>query len=77
MLFRYCDQDGNVTPEMNPNGAVNNIAGIMNREGNCFGMMPHPERASECILGGDQGRILFESLIAAGGGSVCKCGCRG
>lgn len=77
VLFRYCDQDGNVTPEMNPNGAANNIAGIMNRNGNCFGMMPHPERASECILGGDQGRVLFESLIQAGGGSVCKCGCRG
>ena len=76
VLFRYCDQDGNVTDEMNPNGSLNNIAGIMNRQGNCFGMMPHPERASECILGGDQGRILFESLIK-GNGTVPKCGCRG
>jgi len=77
VLFRYCDIDGNVTPEVNPNGTANNIAGIMNREGNCFGMMPHPERASECILGSDQGRVLFESLIKSFGGRTPKCGCRG
>lgn len=63
VLFRYCDADGEVTPEANPNGSANNIAGIMNRDGNCFGMMPHPERASECVLGGSQGIVLFESVI--------------
>lgn len=64
VLFRYCEANGNVTPEANPNGSVNGIAGIMNKNGNCFGMMPHPERCSETSIGNDDGRILFESLIA-------------
>ncbi len=63
ILFRYCEADGRVTAEANPNGSVDNIAGICNRERNVFGMMPHPERASEPLLGNTDGRILFESLL--------------
>lgn len=67
ILFRYVDRKGRVRDEANPNGSVENIAGVMNRAGNCFGMMPHPERASEAILRSEDGRALFESLIATGG----------
>jgi phosphoribosylformylglycinamidine synthase len=63
ILFQYCDEKGNVTSEANPNGALDNIAGISNAKGNVVGLMPHPERASEAILGGDDGRLLFESLL--------------
>lgn len=63
VLFRYCDEAGNVTPEANPNGALRNIAGICNARRNVFGLMPHPERASEEVLGNTDGRGLFESLI--------------
>ena len=63
VLFRYCDSEGNVTPESNPNGAARNIAGICNAQRNVFGMMPHPERASEDVLGNTDGRILFESML--------------
>lgn len=63
ILFRYCSPDGEVTNEYNPNGASRNIAGICNAGRNVFGMMPHPERASEEILGNTDGRILFESLL--------------
>ncbi len=64
VLFRYCDAQGNITEAANPNGALNNIAGICNAQRNVFGMMPHPERASENILGNTDGRILFESLLS-------------
>lgn len=64
ILFEYCDADGNVTEEMNPNGALMNIAGITNKNRNVFGMMPHPERASEDVLGNTDGRAMFESLLA-------------
>ena len=64
VLFRYCTEDGDVTVEANPNGSMGNIAGISNADGNVFGMMPHPERASEGILGGTDGAYLFQSLIA-------------
>ena len=63
MLFRYCDAAGNITPESNPNGAARNIAGICNEQRNVFGMMPHPERASESVLGNTDGLIMFESLL--------------
>jgi len=63
VVFQYCDADGEVTPEANPNGSVENIAGIVNREGNVLGMMPHPERAAEIALGSTDGRLLFESAI--------------
>lgn len=62
VLFRYCDPKGHVTDTSNPNGSLENIAGIMNAAGNVFGMMPHPERASEKMLGSAEGRLLFESL---------------
>ena len=64
ILFRYCSPEGDITPEANPNGAARNIAGICNERRNVFGMMPHPERASEEILGNSDGRGLFESLLA-------------
>ena len=62
IVFRYCDKNGDVTDEANPNGASENIAGIINSEGNVLGMMPHPERASEMILGSEDGRFIFESI---------------
>lgn len=65
VVFRYCDRDGNVTKEANPNGSINNIAGIINAQGNVLGMMPHPERAVEEILGSTDGLKLFESLRVA------------
>ncbi|MCC7302556.1 MAG: phosphoribosylformylglycinamidine synthase subunit PurQ [Bacteroidia bacterium] len=63
ILFRYCDESGNVTPESNPNGSLENIAGVCNEGKNVFGMMPHPERASDPNLGNTDGRFLFESMI--------------
>ncbi|MBO8131574.1 MAG: phosphoribosylformylglycinamidine synthase I [Candidatus Marinimicrobia bacterium] len=63
IVFQYCDSDGNVTDLANPNGSILNIAGILNKEGNVLGMMPHPERASEKILGSDDGLGIFKSLI--------------
>jgi phosphoribosylformylglycinamidine synthase len=65
VVFRYCDPDGNVTPESNPNGSVDGIAGIVSERGNVLGLMPHPERAIEQVLGGTDGRGMFESLKAA------------
>ena len=63
VLFRYCDAQGNVTPESNPNGALDNIAGIINKGRNVFGMMPHPERAWADYLSNTDGRSLFESIL--------------
>jgi phosphoribosylformylglycinamidine synthase len=65
VLFRYCDELGNITPESNPNGALNNIAGVSNATKNVFGMMPHPERASDFELTNTDGRLIFESLLSA------------
>ena len=65
IVFRYCDENGEITKEANPNGAGSNIAGICNREGNVLGMMPHPERACEELLGSDDGREIFRSLTLA------------
>lgn len=65
ILFRYCSADGEVSGEHNPNGSLENIAGIRNAKGNVFGMMPHPERASEALLNNEDGRALFESLLSA------------
>jgi phosphoribosylformylglycinamidine synthase len=64
ILFKYCDENGEITQEANPNGSLDNIAGICNAGKNVFGMMPHPERASESALGNTDGKILFESLIS-------------
>lgn len=62
VLFRYCDEKGRATDKTNPNGSVENIAGITNRRGNILGMMPHPERASEAILGSEDGKVIFDSV---------------
>ena len=62
ILVRYCDRNGNTSDEANRNGSARNIAGIMNREGNVFGLMPHPEAASEAILGSVDGLMIFRSM---------------
>ena len=67
VVFRYCDGDGRPSAAANPNGSLANIAGICNRAGNVLGMMPHPERAAEAVLGSTDGLPLFESLIRAVG----------
>lgn len=64
VLFRYCDKNGSVSAEANPNGALENIAGICNVGRNVFGMMPHPERAADAELGNEDGKRLFESILA-------------
>jgi len=64
VVLRYCDEEGNITSQANPNGSVNNIAGVCNREGNVFGLMSHPERACEDLLGYRDGIILWHSLLA-------------
>jgi len=64
VVFRYCDARGRVTPSANPNGSVAAIAGVANAAGNVVGLMPHPERASEVLLGSTDGRRLFESVVA-------------
>jgi len=63
VVFRYCDAAGNVTPEANPNGSARNIAGIVNERGNVIGLMPHPERCAESVLGTDDGALLFRSVL--------------
>ena len=63
VLFRYCDPTGAATPEANPNGSAHNIAGIINEGGNVLGMMPHPERSCETLLGSSDGNLIFQSII--------------
>jgi phosphoribosylformylglycinamidine synthase I len=65
ILLRYCDADGALTEAANPNGSLENIAGVANEAGNVMGLMPHPERACEAVLGSDDGRKLFESVVAS------------
>src|SRR5215467_3904832 len=65
VVFRYADAAGQVTPEANPNGSLNNIAGIVNRKRNVLGMMPHPDRSYENILGSADGKLIFESMVNA------------
>ncbi|HEY9816697.1 MAG TPA: phosphoribosylformylglycinamidine synthase subunit PurQ [Candidatus Obscuribacterales bacterium] len=64
VLFRYCNSAGELTPEANPNGSLNHIAGICNRQGNVLGMMPHPERAADAMLGSTDGMHLFQGLLS-------------
>ncbi len=64
IIFRYCDEKGNVTPEASPNGTTENIAGVCNEGRNVFGMMPHPERAADKELFNEDGRFLFESILS-------------
>lgn len=63
IVFRYSDPEGNLNPDYNPNGALDNIAGICNLKRNVLGMMPHPERCGEKILGSEDGRYIFESIV--------------
>ncbi len=63
IVFRYCDADGQMSPQSNPNESRDNIAGIINAEGNVMGLMPHPERATDPRLGSGDGRLIFESLL--------------
>ncbi|NJN85332.1 MAG: phosphoribosylformylglycinamidine synthase subunit PurQ [Leptolyngbyaceae cyanobacterium SL_7_1] len=65
VLLRYCTPTGELTEVSNPNGSVHHIAGICNRQGNVLGMMPHPERAADPVLGNTNGRRLFEGVLAA------------
>jgi phosphoribosylformylglycinamidine synthase len=65
IIFRYCEEDGEVSDQANPNGSRSNIAGICNEAGNVLGMMPHPERACEELLGSNDGRDIFRSLTKA------------
>jgi phosphoribosylformylglycinamidine synthase subunit PurQ / glutaminase len=65
IIFRYCDENGRLTPESNPNGSARHIAGICNRTRNVLGMMPHPERCAESILGNAQGLAVFKSIAAS------------
>src|SRR5437773_4216001 len=63
VLYRYCDENGNITAQANPNGTSRNIAGIRNKAGNVFGMMPHPERATSSALNNIDGRFIIETLL--------------
>jgi phosphoribosylformylglycinamidine synthase len=63
VLFRYCDVSGEPTQEANPNGSANNIAGIISEAGNVLGMMPHPERSCELLLGSSDGNLIFQAII--------------
>ncbi len=63
VLFRYCDEKGNVTGQSNPNGSSESIAGIRNKSRNVFGMMPHPERACDAELGNEDGKLIFDGIL--------------
>jgi phosphoribosylformylglycinamidine synthase I len=78
VVFRYCEPDGAVTEAANPNGSQNNIAGVCNQAGTVVGLMPHPERAVEDILGGggEEGRMLFECALAWKTGTPARVGGR-
>ena len=65
ILFRYCDSSGVITEEANPNGTIENIAGVCNENKNVYGMMPHPERAADDELGNTDGRAIFESILSS------------
>jgi phosphoribosylformylglycinamidine synthase len=63
IAFRYCTEAGDIAPEANPNGSVRNIASIVNEQGNVLGMMPHPERACEALMGGEDGLLIWKSVL--------------
>jgi len=65
IVFRYCAEDGRITKEANPNGSLDNIAGLVNEDGTVLGMMPHPERAAENAMGGTDGLLIFHSLLGS------------
>ncbi|RCH54635.1 phosphoribosylformylglycinamidine synthase I [Mucilaginibacter hurinus] len=64
VLFRYCDESGNIIADANPNGTVENIAGVCNVKRNVFGFMPHPERAADTLLANEDGLAIFESILS-------------
>lgn len=73
ILFRYCTQEGTLSDAGNPNGSCRSIAGILNERGNVLGLMPHPERSSEAVLGGEDGKRLFESVVETfANGATCR-----
>jgi phosphoribosylformylglycinamidine synthase len=63
IVFRYCTENGRVAKEANPNGSMDNIAGVINEEGTVLGLMPHPERAAEAAVGGTDGTLIFHSIL--------------
>jgi len=63
IVLRYCDKEGNINEDTNPNGSIGNIAGVTNKNKNIFGLMPHPERASESILGSEDGLYILKSIL--------------
>jgi phosphoribosylformylglycinamidine synthase len=65
VLFRYCDETGAITDAANPNGSLENIAGVTNKGKNVFGMMPHPERAADPMLGNTDGRLILDQILKA------------
>jgi phosphoribosylformylglycinamidine synthase len=65
VIFRYCDKEGHFNKEANPNGSLENIAGVTNKGKNVFGMMPHPERAADLLLGNVDGKQIFDSILTA------------
>jgi len=72
VVFRYTTADGSVTPQANPNGSLNNIAGIVNERGNVLGMMPHPERAGERLMGGEDGLFIWRSILESAVGALSR-----
>ena len=65
IAFRYCEPDGSVTPESNPNGSLSNIAGVFNSTKSVLGLMPHPERLADSVLGGIDGKAFFDGMVGA------------
>jgi phosphoribosylformylglycinamidine synthase len=63
IVFRYCTEDGRIAKEANPNGSIDNIAGVINEEGTVLGLMPHPERAAEAAVGGTDGTLILHSIL--------------
>jgi len=72
VVFRYTTLGGAVTPEANPNGSLNSIAGIVNERGNVLGMMPHPERASERLMGSEDGLLIWRSILESAAGVLSR-----
>jgi phosphoribosylformylglycinamidine synthase len=72
IIFRYCNEDGRMGDEFNPNGSMNDIAGVCNDKKNVFGMMPHPERASDSLLGNTDGKIIIKGFMQSVFGEVLE-----
>jgi phosphoribosylformylglycinamidine synthase len=72
IIFRYCNEDGQMGDEFNPNGSMNHIAGVCNDKKNVFGMMPHPERASDSLLGNTDGKLIIKGFMQSVFGEVVE-----